>query len=100
MGGKLGAGFSDGDRFFVERQSPQLGNTKMGNLQILLINQIIEERKALLAQMAIEYANDPEREGKPPIDIQFMAALTEFAKQNSIKDIYEERMSELDEFFN
>ena len=102
MGGKLGAGFSDGDRFFVERQSPQLGNTKMGNLQILLINQIIEERKALLAQMAIEYANDPVRKekGLPPIDTEFLAALTEFAKQNSIKEIYEERMNELDQFFD
>ncbi len=100
MGGKLGAGFSDGDRFFVERQSPQLGNTKMGNLQILLINQIIEERKALLAKMAIEYANDPERKGKAPIDTQFLSALQKFGEENSIKDIYEERMSELDEFFN
>jgi hypothetical protein len=100
MGGKLGAGFSDGDRFFVERQSPQLGNTKMGNLQILLINQIIEERKALLAKMAIKYANDPERKGKSPIDTQFLSALQKFGEENSIKDIYEERMSELDEFFN
>lgn len=100
MGGKLGAGFSDGDRFFVERQSPQLGNTKMGNLQILLINQIIEERKALLAQMAIEYANDPEREGKPPIDTEFLLALQKFGEENSIKDIYNERLRELDEFFD
>lgn len=102
MGGKLGAGFSDGDRFFVERQSPQLGNTKMGNLQILLINQIIEERKALLSKMAIEYANDPERKekGLPPIDTDFLLALQKFGEENSIKDIYEERMSELDEFFN
>ena len=102
MGGKLGAGFSDGDRFFVERQSPQLGNTKMGNLQILLINQIIEERKALLAQMAIEYANDPERKekGLPPIDTEFLLALQKFGEENSIKDIYNERLRELDEFFN
>ena len=102
MGGKLGAGFSDGDRFFVERQSPQLGNTKMGNLQILLINQIIEERKALLSQMAIEYANDPERKekGLPPIDTEFLLALQKFGEENSIKEIYEERMSELDQFFD
>ena len=74
----------------------------MGNLQILLINQIIEERKALLSKMAIEYANDPERKekGLPPIDTDFLLALQKFGEENSIKDIYEERMSELDEFFN
>ena len=100
MGGSLGAGFSEGDRKFVEAQVPQLGTTKEGNLQILLINEIIQERKIALMNLANEYAAEQRKLGKPPIDITFFNAMAEFGRENSLKEEFERRLSEIDQYFN
>ena len=100
MGGSLGAGFSEGDRKFVEKQVPQLGTTKEGNLQILLINEIIQERKIALMNLANEYAEEQREKGKPPIDIAFFNAMAEFGRENSLEDEFKRGLSEIDQYFN
>lgn len=100
MGGNLGAGFSEGDRKFVEVQVPQLGTTKEGNFRILLINEIIQERKIALMDLANEYAQKQRAEGKPPIDIAFYNAMKEFGRQNSLEEEFKRRLSEIDQYFD
>lgn len=100
MGGSLGAGFSEGDRDFVEKQVPQLGTTKEGNFRILLINEIIQERKIALMNLANEYAAKQRKEGKPPIDIAFFNAMAEFGRENSLEEEFKRRLSEIDQYFD
>tara|TARA_X000001382_G_scaffold87773_1_gene62710 strand:+ start:2997 stop:4376 length:1380 start_codon:yes stop_codon:yes gene_type:complete len=55
MGGSLGAGFSDGDRSFVEKMQPKLTNTRQGNLLIIDINRFALIRRQQVFKMAQEF---------------------------------------------
>lgn len=77
MGGKLGAGFSEGDRKFVERMSLQLSTSIEGNKIILAINKAIAERKIQINQFATEYIKQ-----NGMIDVNFSDALNNWAKAN------------------
>ena len=82
MGGSLGAGFSEGDRKFVERMAPQLSTSPEGNRMILDMQRKVAERKIQIAEFADRYIED---EGM--IDEKFMGALREWSKQNPLFEV-------------
>jgi len=81
MGGSLGAGFSEGDRKFVERMAPQLSTSQAGNKMIIQMNKLVAQRKMQIADFADKYIQEFGR-----IDEKFMGALREWSKQNPLFD--------------
>ena len=79
MGGSLGAGFSEGDRKFVEGMGAQLSTSKQGNKMIIDLNRKIANRKLEIASFADKYVRENGR-----IDKSFMGALREWSKQNPL----------------
>lgn len=79
MGGSLGAGFSEGDRKFVEGMGAQLSTSKQGNKMIIDLNRKIASRKLEIASFADKYVRENGR-----IDKSFMGALREWSKQNPL----------------
>jgi hypothetical protein len=79
MGGSLGAGFSEGDRKFVERMQPSLTTSKAGNQLIIQMTRKIAQRKKEIARFADEYIA---KNGK--IDAKFKSALREWSNQNPL----------------
>lgn len=57
MGGSLGAGFSDGDRSFVEQMQPRITNSRNGNLLIIDINRFALKRRQEVFRMADAHKN-------------------------------------------
>jgi hypothetical protein len=84
MGGSLGAGFSNADRDFVERQVPTLGNTPEGNREIIRIQKALLRRKQEVAQLAVDYASRREAEGKRFDQAGFEAEARKFAEANPL----------------
>jgi len=81
MGGSLGAGFSEGDRKFVERMAPQLSTSEVGNKMIIQMNKLVAQRKMQIADFADKYIQESGR-----IDEKFMGALRDWSKQNPLFD--------------
>ena len=79
MGGSLGAGFSEGDRKFVEGMGAQLSTSEEGNKMIIDLNRKIASRKLEIASFADKYVEENGR-----IDKSFMGALREWSKQNPL----------------
>ena len=79
MGGSLGAGFSEGDRKFVEAMGAQLSTSIEGNKMIIQINRKIGQRKLEIAGFADKYVKE-----KGMIDKDFMGALREWSKANPL----------------
>ena len=79
MGGSLGAGFSEGDRKFVEGMGAQLSTSKEGNKMIIDLNRKIASRKLEIASFADNYVKE-----NGMIDQRFMGALREWSKQNPL----------------
>jgi hypothetical protein len=79
MGGSLGAGFSEGDRKFVESMSANLDISVAGNKMIIGIQNAVAQRKLQLAEFADQYVAENGR-----IDERFNAAMREWAKQNPL----------------
>ena len=79
MGGSLGAGFSEGDRNFVESMSANLDTSVAGNKMIIGIQNAVAKRKLQLAEFADRYVAENGR-----IDESFNAAMREWAKQNPL----------------
>lgn len=79
MGGSLGAGFSEGDRKFVEGQSANLSTSKEGNRLILEMNRRVANRKIELAKFADAYVAEHGR-----LDAGFNAALRKWAEENPL----------------
>ena len=79
MGGSLGAGFSEGDRKFVEGMGAQLSTSKEGNKMIIDLNRKIARRKLEIASFADNYVKENRM-----IDQRFMGALREWSKQNPL----------------
>jgi hypothetical protein len=77
MGGSLGAGFSEGDRKFVEQMVPQISATKSGNMLIIALNEAIAKRKMQINDFANQYIKE-----NGMIDANFDAALRKWAKEN------------------
>lgn len=84
MGGSLGAGFSNADRDFVEKQVPTLGNTPEGNREIIRIQKSILKRKQELADLAANYAAEREAEGKRFDQAGFQKRAKEYAEANPL----------------
>lgn len=81
-GGKLGTGFSNADREFMQMTTANRQNTPEGNLAIINIQRKITEREREVAQMARDYA----REHKGKIDYDFYETLDKYAKANPLFD--------------
>jgi hypothetical protein len=79
MGGSLGAGFSEGDREFVERMAPQLSTSKTGNLLIIQMNNAVANRKIQINEFANKYIEE-----NGMLDQNFNAALSRWASENPI----------------
>ena len=79
MGGSLGAGFSEGDRKFVERMAPALSTSKIGNQLIIQMNNAIANRKIQINDFANAYIAE-----NGMLDQNFNAALSKWAKENPI----------------
>ena len=79
MGGSLGAGFSEGDRKFVEGMGAQLSTSKEGNKMIIDLNRKIASRKLEIASFADNYVKE-----NGMVDQRFMGALREWSKQNPL----------------
>jgi hypothetical protein len=79
MGGSLGAGFSEGDRKFVEGMGAQLSTSEEGNKMIIDMNRKIASRKLEIASFADKYLEENDR-----IDKNFMGALRRWSKQNPL----------------
>ncbi len=79
MGGSLGAGFSEGDRKFVEGMGAQLSTSKEGNKMIIDLNRKIASRKLEIASFADNYVKE-----NGMIDQRFMGALREWSQQNPL----------------
>ncbi len=79
MGGSLGAGFSEGDRKFVEGMGAQLSTSIEGNKMIIQMNRQIGKRKLEIASFADRYVQE---NGK--IDKEFMGALRKWSKENPL----------------
>lgn len=84
MGGSLGAGFSNADRDFVEKQVPTLGNTPEGNREIIRIQKALLRRKQEMADLAAQYAAEREAEGKRFDTAGFQKRAKEFAEANPL----------------
>lgn len=79
MGGSLGAGFSEGDRKFVERMAPSLSTSRTGNQLIIKMNNAIANRKIQINEFANQYIAE-----NGMLDQNFNAALSKWAKENPI----------------
>lgn len=79
-GGKLGTGFSNADRDFMQMTTANRQNTPEGNLGIINIQRKITERQRVVAQMARDYA----RAHKGKIDYEFYDTLDKYAQQNPL----------------
>jgi hypothetical protein len=84
MGGSLGAGFSNADRDFVEKQVPTLGNTPEGNMEIIRIQKALLTRRQEMAALAAQYAAEREAQGKRFDQAGFEAKAREFAEANPL----------------
>ncbi len=84
MGGSLGAGFSNADRDFVEKQVPTLGNTPEGNKGIIRIQKALLKRKQEMAQLAREYATDQQAKGERFSQAGFEEIARKFAEENPL----------------
>lgn len=80
MGGSLGAGFSEGDRKFVERMGAQLTTTKEGNALIIAMQEAVAERQLMIAAFADEYVGE-----HGMIDAKFNQALRKWAEENPLE---------------
>lgn len=79
MGGSLGAGFSEGDRKFVERMAPQLSTSQTGNALIIQMNNAVANRKIQINEFANKYIEE-----NGMLDQNFNAALSKWAAENPI----------------
>lgn len=79
MGGSLGAGFSEGDRKFVERMAPQLSTSQTGNALIIQMNNAVANRKIQINAFANKYIEE-----NGMLDQNFNAALSRWAVENPI----------------
>lgn len=84
MGGSLGAGFSNADRDFVEKQVPTLGNTTEGNREIIRIQKALLTRKQQMADLAAQYAAEREAQGLRFDAAGFQKRAKEFAEANPL----------------
>lgn len=79
MGGSLGAGFSEGDRKFVQSIQPSLDTSVQGNKLIINMQRAIAQRKLDIAEFADQYVQEF---GK--IDEKFNAALRKWSEANPL----------------
>ena len=77
MGGSLGAGFSEGDRKFVERMQPSLDTTEAGNRLLISMQRAVADRKLQISDFADKYMAE-----KGKIDQYFMGALAKWSNEN------------------
>jgi hypothetical protein len=77
MGGSLGAGFSEGDRKFVERMQPSLNTTVEGNKLLISMQRKVAQRKLEVSDFATKYIQEKGR-----IDEYFMGALSKWSNEN------------------
>lgn len=77
MGGSLGAGFSEGDRKFVERMAPSLSTSKLGNKLIIEMNNAVAKRQIQINEFANKYIEE-----YGMLDEKFNAALSKWATEN------------------
>ena len=77
MGGSLGAGFSEGDRKFVESMAPSLSTSKLGNKLIIEMNNAVAKRQIQINEFANKYIED-----YGMLDEKFNAALSKWANEN------------------
>ena len=84
MGGSLGAGFSNADRDFVEKQVPTLGNTPEGNREIIRIQKALLKRKQELAGLARQYATEQAANGKRFDQAGFEEIARKYAEENPL----------------
>jgi hypothetical protein len=79
MGGSLGAGFSEGDRKFVESMAPRLSTSLAGNKLIIAMNNAVANRKIQINDFANKYIEE-----NGMLDQNFNAALSRWAAENPI----------------
>ena len=79
MGGSLGAGFSEGDRKFVESMAPRLSTSLAGNKLIIAMNNAVANRKIQINDFANKYIEE-----NGMLDQNFNAALSRWASENPI----------------
>lgn len=79
MGGSLGAGFSEGDRKFVEGVQPSLDASMEGNRLILSMQRAIAARRQQIAEFADNYVAE-----NGMLDARFNAALRKWAEANPL----------------
>jgi hypothetical protein len=77
MGGSLGAGFSEGDRKFVENMQPSLNTTVEGNKLLISMQRKVAQRKLEVSDFATKYIQEKGR-----IDEYFMGALSKWSNEN------------------
>jgi hypothetical protein len=77
MGGSLGAGFSEGDRKFVENMQPSLNTTVEGNKLLINMQRKVAQRKLEVSDFATKYIQEKGR-----IDEYFMGALSKWSNEN------------------
>lgn len=78
MGGSLGAGFSNGDRDYVDAQQPSLDNTKAGNLKLIEITKkVVQHTKDIAA-----FTSDYKKAHGGRLDSEFDGALADWAEKN------------------
>jgi predicted oxidoreductase len=79
MGGSLGAGFSEGDRKFVERMQPSLDMSMAGNRMLIGMQNAVAQRKLQIAEFADRYVAENGR-----IDEKFNQALRRWSQENPL----------------
>ena len=79
MGGSLGAGFSEGDRKFVEKMQPSLDASMPGNKLMIRMQQLVAERKMQISAFAQDYIKENGR-----IDQNFLGALRKWSDETPI----------------
>lgn len=79
LGGSLGAGFSDGDRRFIETTVPNLTNSVEGNKLIISIARNMANRQIQIGQMADQYVAQNGR-----LDAGWNAFIRNWANQNPL----------------
>lgn len=79
LGGSLGAGFSDGDRRFIETTVPNLTNSVEGNRLIISIARNMANRQIEIGQLADQYVAQNGR-----LDAGWNAFIRNWANQNPL----------------
>jgi len=91
LGGKLGAGFSNADRDFVQGLLPTIKTNPQARRIALQFMQDALERRALIAQAArVHIANSPNRS----LDSTFFDELSRFSEKNPLSFKYQGALKE------